>query len=459
MGSKWIEVSLDEISDRIGDGLHGTPVYSDSGEYFFINGNNLENGQIVFKDSTNKIDYEQYIKHKKDLGGNTILVSINGTIGNVALYSGEPILLGKSACYINLKKGISKYFIQFILSGYIFQEYIQRCSTGSTIKNVSLKMMREFRFMMPESEDEQNKSVEILKNLNQKITLNRQINQTLEQMAQTLFKSWFVDFDPVIDNALDAGNDIPDTLQERAEQRRLLRAKADFKPLPAETRALFPSEFEETELGWVPKGWEIKALFDLAEFINGAAYKAFNPNTIKIGKPIIKIAELKSGITESTAYSDIDMPSKYLLQDSDILFSWSGNPDTSIDTFVWSLGEAWLNQHIFKVVPKNIKHRAYVLMTLKYLKPTFTAIARDKQTTGLGHVTVKDLKELFLPIPTSITIETIDNLFNNYLDQIFGLNKQIQNLTSLRDALLPKLISGELALDALPEAPELAEAR
>ena len=177
------------------------------------------------------------------------------------------------------------------------------------------------------------------------------------------------------------------------------------------------------------------------------------------GKPIIKIAELKSGITESTAYSDIDMPSKYLLQDSDILFSWSGNPDTSIDTFVWSLGEAWLNQHIFKVVPKNIKHRAYVLMTLKYLKPTFTAIARDKQTTGLGHVTVKDLKELFLPIPTSITIETIDNLFNNYLDQIFGLNKQIQNLTSLRDALLPKLISGELALDALPEAPELAEAR
>jgi type I restriction enzyme S subunit len=274
-----------------------------------------------------------------------------------------------------------------------------------------------------------------------------------------MFKSWFVDFDPVIDNALDAGNEIPEPLQARAELRQKVRASQDFQPLPAEVRALFPAEFEESELGWMPKGWEVQALFDLAEFINGAAYKAFNPNTIKMGKPIIKIAELKSGITESTAYSDIDMPSKYLLQDSDILFSWSGNPDTSIDTFVWSLGEAWLNQHIFKVVPKNIKHRSYVLMTLKYLKPTFTAIARDKQTTGLGHVTVKDLKELLLPIPASVTIETTGNLFNSYLDQIFGLTKQIQNLISLRDALLPKLISGELALDDLPaDVAEAAEA-
>ncbi len=98
-------------------------------------------------------------------------------------------------------------------------------------------------------------------------------------------------------------------------------------------------------------------------------------------------------------------------------------------------------------------------MTLKYLKPTFTAIARDKQTTGLGHVTVKDLKELLLPIPASVTIETTGNLFNSYLDQIFGLTKQIQNLISLRDALLPKLISGELALDDLPaDVAEAAEA-
>jgi type I restriction enzyme S subunit len=88
--------------------------------------------------------------------------------------------------------------------------------------------------------------------------LIKKINQTLEQMSQTLFKSWFVDFDPVIDNALDAGNPIPEALQSRAELRQKVRNSADFKPLPADIRALFPAEFEETELGWVPKGWKQK---------------------------------------------------------------------------------------------------------------------------------------------------------------------------------------------------------
>ncbi len=353
---------------------------------------------------------------------------------------------------------VTPEFLHAYLSTPAIREWVSRNAIGATMPNLNTTILSDIPVILPNSS-----SIQLIGNIwheiNQKISLNRQINQTLEHMAQTMFKSWFVDFDPVIDNALDAGNEIPEPLQARAELRQKVRASQDFQPLPAEVRALFPAEFEESELGWMPKGWEVQALFDLAEFINGAAYKAFNPNTIKMGKPIIKIAELKSGITESTAYSDIDMPSKYLLQDSDILFSWSGNPDTSIDTFVWSLGEAWLNQHIFKVVPKNIKHRSYVLMTLKYLKPTFTAIARDKQTTGLGHVTVKDLKELLLPIPASVTIETTGNLFNSYLDQIFGLTKQIQNLISLRDALLPKLISGELALDDLPaDVAEAAEA-
>ncbi|HCN7883636.1 TPA: restriction endonuclease subunit S, partial [Escherichia coli] len=89
------------------------------------------------------------------------------------------------------------------------------------------------------------------------IAINTGINQTLEQMSQTLFKSWFVDFDPVVDNALDAGNPIPEALQSRAELRQKVRNSTDFKPLPAEIRSLFPSEFEETELGWVPKGWTL----------------------------------------------------------------------------------------------------------------------------------------------------------------------------------------------------------
>ncbi|HFO7633076.1 TPA: restriction endonuclease subunit S, partial [Escherichia coli] len=153
MGSKWIEVSLGEISEKIGDGIHGTPTYNNSGNYYFINGSNLIDNSIKITETTKCVDHDEYLKHRKKLSNNTVLVSINGTIGNTALYNNENIILGKSACYINLKDNISKHFILYVLSGYLFQEYIQRCSTGSTIKNVSLKMMRDFRFLMPESKE------------------------------------------------------------------------------------------------------------------------------------------------------------------------------------------------------------------------------------------------------------------------------------------------------------------
>lgn len=110
MGSKWIEVSLGEISEKIGDGIHGTPTYNNSGNYYFINGSNLIDNSIKITETTKCVDHDEYLKHRKKLSNNTVLVSINGTIGNTALYNNENIILGKSACYINLKDNISKHF-------------------------------------------------------------------------------------------------------------------------------------------------------------------------------------------------------------------------------------------------------------------------------------------------------------------------------------------------------------
>lgn len=448
MGSKWIEVSLDEISDRIGDGLHGTPVYSDSGDYFFINGNNLENGQIVFKDSTNKVDYEQYIKHKKELGENTLLVSINGTIGNVALYNGEPILLGKSACYINLKKGISKHFVQFVLSGHIFQEYIQRCSTGSTIKNVSLKMMREFRFMMPESEEAQDNAVEVLKNLNQKITLNRQINQTLEQMAQALFKSWFVDFDPVIDNALDAGNEIPESLQARAELRQKVRASQDFQPRPADVRALFPAEFEESELGWVPKGWDVQALGDMVTVKRGGSPRPIHDFLASSGLPWIKISDATASnsrfITGTKEFIKKEGLNKTVyLKKGELILSNSATP--GLPKFIdldACIHDGWL------YFPQ--KHH----LTDLYLYQLFLEIRPSLVQQGNGSVFTNlktdILKQHKLTVPTSDVLISFDGYIETFHKKIHQVCEEIESLTSIRDTLLPKLISGELRLDEIP---------
>ena len=105
---------LEDITEKIGDGIHGTPEYDENGEFYFVNGNNLVDGDIVFKNDTKKINKEQYVKNKRDLNNNTLLVSINGTLGNVAKYKNEKIILGKSACYINVKYEFNVDYVYFV---------------------------------------------------------------------------------------------------------------------------------------------------------------------------------------------------------------------------------------------------------------------------------------------------------------------------------------------------------
>ncbi|AQT61981.1 restriction endonuclease subunit S [Cellvibrio sp. PSBB023] len=174
--ANWLETTLSECSDRIGDGLHGTPSYSKDGDFYFINGNNLSNGKIVIKDSTKKVNFEEYNKHKKDLNLNTLLVSINGTIGNLALYQGEPVILGKSACYINFKPLMNRNFAFILLSSFNFFEYAVREATGATIQNVPLKAIRNYRFCLPSLEEQ----TEIVRRVEQLFAYADQIEQRVK---------------------------------------------------------------------------------------------------------------------------------------------------------------------------------------------------------------------------------------------------------------------------------------
>ena len=133
------------------------------------------------------------------------------------------------------------------------------------------------------------------------------------------------------------------------------------------------------------------SLYSLAKWTNGLAYKDFHFSTT--GVPIIKIAELKNGITSQTQFTNDIFDESVKLNYDDLLFSWSGNPDTSIDVFRYRRNDGWLNQHIFKVVPNGVS-KDYLFYLLKSLQPTFAFIASNKQTTGLGHVTIADLKRL-----------------------------------------------------------------
>ena len=169
---------LSEISDKIGDGLHGTPSYDENGDYYFINGNNLNNGKIEIKNDTKKVNKNEYEKYKKELNNNTLLLSINGTLGNIAKYNGEKIILGKSACYINVKQQFNVDFIKYIFNSKEFQRYLTVGANGTTIKNVPLSAIRNCEIKIPNIEN-QNKIANILGKLDNKILINNQTNDNV----------------------------------------------------------------------------------------------------------------------------------------------------------------------------------------------------------------------------------------------------------------------------------------
>ncbi|WP_419798712.1 MAG: restriction endonuclease subunit S [Terasakiella sp.] len=359
------------------------------------------------------------------------------------------------------KKNVLPTFLYYLLSNKHFVDYTDQTSKGAKMPRGDKTAITQYRAYIP-SPNVQRKIGDHLKALDDKIEINNQINRTLEEMAQAIFKSWFVDFEPTKAKikVLEAGGTEDEA--ERAAMTAIsgkdsaaLDAMAADQPeayakLQA-TAALFPAALADSELGPIPEGWTTEAVINSAEFINGAAYKNMHFSSDPDAKPVIKIAELKSGITGNTKFTNTDLGDKFKLDTGDILFSWSGSPETSIDTFIWVGGEAWLNQHIFKVVNSEPAQRNSTFWLLKHLKPVFIAIAKNKQTTGLGHVTRKDMEKLKYCVPSeeiqalfcSVTAPYLDNIESNLVEQ--------ETLKSLRDTLLPKLLSGEIDLEGLAD--------
>jgi type I restriction enzyme S subunit len=268
---------------------------------------------------------------------------------------------------------------------------------------------------------EQRAIAHILDTLDDKIELNRQMNETLEAMARAIFKSWFVDFDPV-------------------------RAKIESRDsgLPKPIADLFPDCFEDSKLGEIPKGWSVRALYECAEYINGVAFRNDHFSADHEGLPVIKIGELKNGITGQTKFTEAILEAKYRITSGDILFSWSGSPDTSIDTFVWVGRDGWLNQHIFKIRLNRPEEEFFVYFLLRHFKPIFIEIARNKQTTGLGHVTAQDLKRLTTVFPPMDVLRAFNRIVQPLFEKAYCTRLESCTLAALRDTLLPKLISGEV---------------
>ncbi|WP_339240496.1 restriction endonuclease subunit S [Geobacillus sp. FSL W8-0466] len=256
---------------------------------------------------------------------------------------------------------------------------------------------QNFIVRIPESIAIQNRIVSILSSIDDKIELNLKINETLEEMAMTLYKHWFVDFGPFQDG-----------------------------------------EFVESELGMIPKGWRVISCYDLANYINGKAFKT-NQLVDNDGLPVIKIAELKSGITNSTKFYNGDIEPKYLLQNGDILFAWSA----SLGVFIWAKGKAVLNQHIFNVKPNGTLSKSMIYFTLKNIIQEFIEIAASRATT-MGHITKEHLIDKKIALPPDELLVKVDEKMSNYYQMILSNMLEVERLTQIRDYLLPRLLSGEI---------------
>ncbi|MGB3606659.1 restriction endonuclease subunit S, partial [Psychroserpens sp.] len=186
--NNWTYINLDYAVYKLGDGLHGTPKYSETGDYYFINGNNLDNGKINIKPNTKKVDYSEFFKYQKDLNEDTVFVSINGTIGNVSFYNNEKVILGKSACYFNLLKGFDKNYIKWRIDSLGFRNYAFKNATGSTIKNVPLSAMRNYTFPLCSKQEQHQIVQEIESRLSVCDKVEENINDSLKK-AQALRRS------------------------------------------------------------------------------------------------------------------------------------------------------------------------------------------------------------------------------------------------------------------------------
>ena len=181
---EWQEHKLEDITAEIGDGIHATPIYDDNGTYYFVNGNNISEYGIIITATTQKVTEEEALRNNASaLNSYSILLSINGTVGNVALYKNESIMLGKSACYINVSSNINRNYIFYYLMMPKCQFYFTSELTGTTIKNLSLKSIRKTKVLLPNA-NEQSKIARLFDAINERIETQNKIIDKLQSLIK-----------------------------------------------------------------------------------------------------------------------------------------------------------------------------------------------------------------------------------------------------------------------------------
>ncbi|WDC33882.1 restriction endonuclease subunit S [Escherichia albertii] len=444
MGSKWETVRLGDLT-KWSSG--GTPNKSEdsywNGTIPWISASSMEGH--LYSDSKLKITEDGLINGSRLAPANSILLLVRGSILHQKIQVGlatKAVAFNQDVkCLIVNNDMIDPWYLLlwFKAKEQDLLKIVE--STGIGAGKLDTKLLMDYPVEIPPKEIKE--YIRFLgKAIFDKITLNENINYNLEKMSQTLFKSWFVDFDPVIDNALDAGNPIPEALQSRAELRQKVRNSTDFKPLPAEIRSLFPSEFEETELGWVPKTWTISNLGKEFNITMGQSPSGSTYNEDRVGLPFFQ-GKTDFGFRFPSERIYCTDP-KRVANKLDTLLSVRapvGVTNLASTECIIGRGLAALRHKSGNI--------AFTYYSVSNLSDYFSVF--NGEGTVFGSINQKDLKQLPLICPPTELINKFEELSGKWEEKIFLHCGEIENLSKLRDTLLPKLISGELSLEDLPD--------
>jgi type I restriction enzyme S subunit len=429
-----VEQLIEEgIIEKPLDGNHGG-IHPKSKDYVddgipFVMASDMENGGIDFI-GCKKITLQQAKTLRKGFAkAGDVLLSHKATIGRTAILqtnSFEHVLLTPQVTYyrvIDFQK-LNPIYLKTYFDSPKFQSLFKLWSgDGSTRAYLGITAQQKLPIVLPPIDVQKNIS-SVIASFNEKINTNIAMNTTLEKIAQRIFKSWFVDFDPVKANA----EGVP------------------FDGLSPEIQALFPNEFEESELGMIPKGWEVKSLDEIASFLNGLACQKHWPKEGETPLPVIKIAEMRAGYQEKTNQASPSVNPKYIVNDGDFLFSWSG----SLTTCFWSHGPGVLNQHLFKVTSDDYPQWFFSMCVNIHLAE-FIRIAADKATT-MGHIKREHLSQAKVAVPDLEQLMLKGNdIFGPLLERSNLCLTQTKTLMKARDKLLPRLISGKITIQKAEE--------
>jgi len=429
MPANWQQFGVNDLIDRrqllIGDGYRAKNEELANSGPPFARASNINNG-FRFNDADRFPERNLgRVGNKVSQPGDVVFTS-KGTVGRFAFVRPDTprFVYSPQLCFWRSldTEVVDPRFLYYWMSGREFYHQFTGVAGQTDMADyVSLSDQRSMHITLP-GIGEQRAIAHALGSLDDKIELNRRMNETLEGVARAIFKSWFVDFDTV-------------------------RAKLDGREsrLPLEIANMFPDRLVESEIGEIPMGWGVVPLDKMGRFLNGLALQKFPPLDGR-SLPVIKIAQLRSGSVHGADRASAELDPDYIVEDGDLLFSWSG----SLECVFWAGGRGALNQHLFKVTSQRYPLWLLYFGIHQHLEG-FRQIAAGKATT-MGHIQRHHLSEAKVASPSSGLLKVADGIFSPLVKSLWRRRLESRTVANIRDALLPKLLSGEISVNAAREA-------